>query len=168
MRGQTTIVDANPQGKFTEGIVKAGQTFYPGMAVVKDASVDLVNGRHTYKIPDSGTDGNMQGAIWIVTDEMLAKRGRGMTSATSFDSYAAGERVSLYCPLAGEELNLLLKNIAGTADDHTKGEILLIDDATGLFIATTGSPQTKSAKLLETITDPTADTQAWCEWAGSY
>jgi hypothetical protein len=80
------------------------------------------------------------------------------------DPYTAGERLFLICPRAGDELNLLISNIAGTGDDHTAGEILIIDDTTGEFIATTGSPEEEVAQLQETITDPTADTLAWCTW----
>lgn len=82
------------------------------------------------------------------------------------DPYTAGERFFGYVPVAGEEYNLLLANVAGTADDHTKGEMLIADDTTGMFVATTGTPETEMAMLKETITDPTADTLAWCEWTG--
>ena len=68
--------------------------------------------------------------------------------------------------MAGEELNLLIENIAGTGDDHAIGEILMVNDCIGKLIATTGSPETEVAYLKETITDPTADTLAWCEWSG--
>lgn len=44
------IVSSEPQGKFMEGFVKSGETFYPGMIVQRDATVALRQGRHTYKI----------------------------------------------------------------------------------------------------------------------
>ena len=87
-----------------------------------------------------------------------------MAGQTMDTAYAAGDRAFGYIPLPGDELNLLLGDVSGTADDHTKGEILIIDDGTGEFIATTGSPEEEVAQLLETITDPTADTLAWCVW----
>jgi hypothetical protein len=85
---------------------------------------------------------------------------------TSSDAYAAGERCFLFTPRAGDELNLLVANLSGTADDHAVGEMLIVDDGTGLLIATTGTPETEVAILLEAITDPTADTLAWCRWTG--
>lgn len=161
-RGSRTVITEPPGGITTEGYVKAGQTFYPGMGVIKDVSADLIGGRHTYKIYDESADGDIPtGGVYIVTEELNAKFGKAPT-----DSYAAGGKVSLYSPRMGEELNLLIKNISGTGDDHTKGEKLILDTGTGMFIATTGSPETEMAELLETITDPVADTVAWCVWSG--
>ncbi len=161
-RGNGIIVTADPKGQFQEGYVKTGQTFYPGMVVIKDASVDLTGGVHTYKIYDSGTDGKIPaGAFWVVTDLTGALVGK-----TATDSIAAGDRFTAYSPRAGEEINLLLKDVAGTGDDHTKGEKLVVDDASSKLIAFTGTPETVVALLLETVTDPAADTLAWCEWTG--
>lgn len=159
-RGNCIIVTANPRGVFEEGYVKTSQTFYPGMVVQRDASVALSGGVHTYKIYDRDADGDQPaGAFWVVMENYLL----GKTTA---DSYAAGERCFFYSPVAGEELNLLLLNIAGTADDHALGEILMVDDGTGKLIVTTGSPETEVAQLLEAVTDPVADTLAWVQWSG--
>lgn len=154
------IVSSEPAGKFQEGFVKSGETFYPGMIVQKDPSVVLRQGRHTYKIYNRDADGdNPAGPHWVVLPDYL--RGGLVT-----DSFAAGERCFLYAPLPGDELNLLVKNIAGTGDDHAVGEILMVDDDTGKLVATTGSPEREVCQLLEAITDPTADTLAWVEWGG--
>lgn len=159
-RGNNIIVTSPSRGIHTEGKVAAGETHYPGMIVQVDPTVALEGGRHTFKIFDRGADGDQPiGAFWVV--DMDGKQGR-----TNADSYAAGERARYYSPVAGEELNLLLLNISGTGDDHTKGEILMVDDGTGKLIATTGSPETEVAVLLETVTDPTTDTLAWCQWSG--
>lgn len=161
-RGNETIVTANPRGVFEEGYVKAAQTFTPGMVVLRDASVALLNGKHTYKIYDEGADGEQpSGAFWVVTNLLNA-----MVGKTLSDTYAAGTRVSVYSPVAGEELNLLLADIAGTGDDHPLGQKLIVDTGTGKLIATTGSPETEVAQLLEVVTDPVADTPAWCQWSG--
>lgn len=161
-RGNEIIVTSEPQGQFSEGFVATGETHYPGMIVQRDPSVALQGGRHTYKIYDRAADGDQpQGAFWVVTNLLGALTGKTIT-----DSIAAGERMMVYSPMAGEELNLLVLNIAGTADDHALGEILMVDDGTGKLIATTGTPETEVAQLLEAITDPVADTLAWCEWSG--
>ncbi len=157
-RGNCIIVTSDPKGQFEEGYVKTSQTFYPGMVVLRDASVALKGGKHTYKIYDESGDGNNPtGALWIVLED-------GRIGKTTSDSFAAGERCFLYSPRAGEELNLLLLNIAGTADDHALGEKLMIDTGTSKFIITTGSPEQEVAQLLEVVTDPTTDTLAWCQW----
>jgi hypothetical protein len=159
-RGNCIIVTADPKGQFEEGYVASGQTVYPGMILQRDASVALKGGRHTYKMYDRDADGNMPaGSYWVVLEDSRVGK-------TTTDSFAAGERVFLYSPRAGEELNLLVSNIAGTADDHALGEILMVDDGTGELIATTGTPESEVAQLLEAITDPTADTLAWCQWTG--
>lgn len=167
MRGHCIIVSADPQGKFTEGLVAAGETHYPGQIVQVDPTVALVGGRHTFKVYDRAADGDQPiGAFWVVTELNMSLQGKALTSSTSFDSYAAGERASYYSPMAGEELNLLYLNIAGTADDHAAGEIGMVDDGTGKIIATTGSPETEVCVLKETVTDPAADFLAWVEWSG--
>lgn len=159
-RGNSIIVSANPRGVFEEGYVATGETFYPGMVVQRDASVALTSGRHTYKLFNRDADGDRpEGAFWVV-------RENGLLGLPATSSYAAGEKCFLYAPLPGEELNLLIKNLSGTADDHALGEILIVDDTSGMLIATTGSPETEVAQLLEAITDPTADTLAWCQWTG--
>lgn len=164
-RGQCILVNGTDtySGKFSEGFIASGETFYPGMIVQKDPTVALKGGRHTYKIYNRDADGDQPaGAFWVVLED--AYQGKTME-----DAYAASTgqiRVFVYCPLPGDELNLLIANLTGTGDDHSAGEILIVDDGTGKLIATTGSPETEVAMLLESITDPTEDTLAWCEWSG--
>lgn len=154
------IVSSEPAGKFMEGYIKTGNTFVPGMIVIKDPTVALRQGRHTYKIYDVAADGDPPpGPFYVVLNDYL--RGDLVTT-----SYAAGERCFLYIPQMGDELNLLISNLSGTADDHAAGEGLMLDDGTGELIATTGA-QATVAQLLEAITDPTADTLAWCMWRGN-
>jgi len=158
--GTPIIVSADPQGKFMEGIIGSGMTPKPGTIMQRDASVALKSGRHTYVVYNRDADGNLPaGSYWVLLNDTL--QGRAVTTA-----YAAGERCFLYSPRAGEELNLLLLDVAGTGDDHTIGEILMVDDGTGKLIATTGSPESEVAQLLETVTDPVADTLAWVQWTG--
>ena len=159
-RGNCIIVTADPKGQFEEGYIATGETPYPGMILQRDASVALKGGRFTYKIYNRDADGNMpEGSYWVLREDYL--QGKPATSA-----YAAGDRCFVYSPRAGEELNLLVENIAGTGDDHALGEILMVNDGTGKLIATTGTPESECAQLLEAITDPTADTLAWCQWTG--
>jgi hypothetical protein len=152
MRGNEIIVSTEPQGRMEGGYVAAGETHYPGMIVQRDPTVALQLGRHTYKYYDRAADGDKPaGAFWLVTNMENALLGKDATEP--------------YAP--GEEYNLLVANFAGTADDHAAGEILMVDDGTGKLVATTGTPATEVAQLLEAITDPTADTLAWCQWAGN-
>src|SRR5687767_4248385 len=148
-RGNSILVGFEMQGRREEGIVATGETHYPGVAVQAKVSAGLTGGRYTYELYNADADGGRpKGPIYIVLED--AYQGR-----TVSDPYTAGERLFLYCPLPGDELNLLISNLSGTGDDHTAGEMLIIDDTTGEFIATTGTPETEVAQLLETITDPT-------------
>lgn len=159
-RGNEIVISPESKGHYVEGIIGAGLTPKPGTIMQLDYSVALKGGRHTWKLYDADADGGRpKGPIIVLREDHL--QGRLATTA-----YAAGERAFGYIPLPGDELNLLVANIAGTGDDHAAGEVLIIDDTTGLMIATTGSPETEVAVLLEAITDPTADTLAWCQWTG--
>lgn len=160
MRGNEIIVSSEPRGRRVEGIIGAGITPKPGTVMQLDISEDLQGGRHVWELYNADADGGRPKGPFII---LLEDHLQGKTYA---DAYAAGERCFGYIPGAGDELNLRLADIAGTGDDHTKGEMLIVDDTTGLFIATTGSPETEVAMLLETVTDPTAETLAWCVWTG--
>lgn len=162
MRGTNIIVSAptSPRGVFLEGKIAAAETPKPGTHLQFDASVALVGGRQTYKIYDRAADGDRPfGPLLILLPDYL----QGRLHSTA---YAAGERCQVYVPNAGEEFNLLLTTVAGTADDHTKNTLMIIDDGVGTLIDTTGSPQSTPYLLLEDITDPVGDVWAWCIYSG--
>lgn len=159
--GNEIIVTSNPRGVFREGKIAAAETPKPGTIMQIQAAGGLdANGRFVFEIYNADADGGRpKGPLWILlTDD---RQGRLATTA-----YAAGELCQCYCPCAGEEFNMLLLNLAGTADDHAFGEILIVDDTTGKLIATTGSPETEPFMLMETVTDPVADTLAHVMFTG--
>lgn len=157
-RGNNIIVTSDPKGQFTEGIIATAEK--PGTIMQRDASVALKSGRHTYVVYGPGADGEQPlGAFWVLLADKL--QGKAAT-----DAYTAGDRGFLYAPQDGDELNLLLANISGTADDHPLGEKMMVDNGTGKLIVTTGSPETEVAQLLEVVTDPTADQLVWVQWSG--
>ena len=159
-RGNRIVVTAEPKGQFVQGYIAAGETPKPGTILQIQAATALKGGRHTWEIYNADADGGRPKGPFIVLLENFLMG----TAATT--AYAAGEFAFGYVPLPGDELNLLLANLAGTADDHTKGEMLIVDDTTGKMIATTGSPETEVAQLNETVTDPTADQLVWVTWTG--
>lgn len=159
-RGNEIIVTANPKGNFLEGYIATGETPKPGTVLQIDPTVALKNGRHTWKIYNRDADGNRPvGPLAVLLPDHLQGK-------TATDAYAASTRCFLYCPLPGDELNMLLLDIAGTGDDHSAGELLIVDDGTGKLIATTGSPECEPFVLLEDVTDPEADTLAWVMYSG--
>lgn len=160
-RGNDIIVSANPRGRFLEGKIASGETPKPGTVLQIQASAGLdSNGRFTFEIYNADADGGRpKGPLCILLPDYL--QGKIAT-----DAYAAGQACQVYVPVPGEEFNLLILNISGTADDHAFGEMLIIDDTTGKLIATTGSPESEPFMLLEAITDPTADTLAHVIYTG--
>jgi hypothetical protein len=163
-RGNDIVVSPFPKGHRVEGIIGAGLTPKPGTIMQLQPATALVGGRHTWELYNGDADGGRpKGPIIVLTPDFYQGR-------TATDAYAAGERAFGYIPLPGDELNLLVANLTGTGDDHTKGETLIIStaaDATqGKMLATASTPETEVAQLLETITDPLADTLAWCIWTG--
>lgn len=157
-RGNEIIVSSDPRGHFVEGIIDTAEV--PGTIVQVDATQAIVGTRWHWIVYTPGTTGFRPKGPYIV---LLPDQLQGKTAT---DAYVAGKRAFGYIPLPGDELNLLYKNLTGTADDHAKGEVGIVDNATGKIVVTTGSPQSQPVVLLETITDPTADTLAWVLWTG--
>lgn len=158
-RGSKIIVTDNPRGVFKEGIIASGQTPKPG-TILQKTSASLVGGRHTWTAYSRDADGNHPaGALAVLLED--SKQGK-----TATEAYAAGDRCQLYCPLPGEELNLLFGNASGTADDIAVNDLMIVDSGTGKIIKTAGSPESEPAQALEAIDDPTADQLLWCEWTG--
>lgn len=161
MQGSNIVVSADVQAfQFKEGIIGTGVTAYPGSIMQIDFSVAPVGGRHTWVLYNRDADGNRPaGPLIILTED----RGQGRDYSTP---YTAGERCSGIVPLPGQEFNCLIGDVSGTADAHTKGEILIVDDGTGELIATTGSPESEPFVLCETLAALTADTPAWVMYSG--
>lgn len=159
-RGNCIVVIADPKGNFLEGYIAAGQTPKPGTVMQIDPSVSLRGGRHTWTVFTRDADGDHpKGPLAILREDK--KLGR-----TATEAYAAGDRCELYCPLPGDELNMILGDVGGTGDDHALGELLIVDSTTGKLVATTGTPECEPFLLLEAVTDPVADTLAWVMFSG--
>lgn len=157
-RGNEIVLSVDPKGHFTEGIVSG--TPKPGtFMTIKQGVEPDGGGRLTYEVFDGGgTDGVRRG-IYILREDNL----QGKTKDTA---YADGDRCFLYKPLPGDELNVLVKNISGTSDSFAIGDQLIIDDATGKAIATTGSVENEPLEVMETVAAITEDTHVHCLFTG--
>ena len=154
-RGSKVLITAEPRGRF-EGIIVSG-TPKPG-TVMEIETPFFQGGRHKWRVYQPGTDGEQRVIAVLLED---AEQGFGLDVA-----FVDGRAAKVYFPLPGEELNMLFLNVSGTADDHAAGEICMVDTGTGKLVATTGTPESEPFRLLETITDPTADFYAPCQFTG--
>ena len=157
-RGNTILVQAGPQGRFVEGFIATAEK--PGTVMQMDPTVPVKSGRHTWKVYTPGTDGARPfGPLIVLLEDTLQGR-------TTADAYVAGNRCFGYVPQAGEEINVLLADVAGTADSHALGEQLMIKNASGKAILATGTPGCVPFTLLEAVVAPAADTLAWTVYSG--
>ena len=72
-------------------------------------------------------------------------------------AYTSGTQCFLYCPIPGDELNVLLENQSGTADAFAIGDLLRVEDGTGKLLATSGTPESEPFVVMETLAAITAD-----------
>jgi hypothetical protein len=84
-------------------------------------------------------------------------QGKGAT-----DAYVLGTRCFLYCPISGEEMNLVLGEIAGTGNTFAIGDRFIIDAENGILVPESGSPQETLAVCLETVTQVAGSHLTWC------
>ena len=158
MKGSTILLSGNPKGMFLEGIING--TPKPGTMMEMDptASPFIQNGRPTYRVFQRGTTGAKGQVAILLEDNEQGK--------TVNDAYVSGTRGFLYVPISGEELNILLKDVAGTGDVHAAGEYVICETGSGKFVVTTGSPGSEPFRLMEAIPAPTADTLGWAMATG--
>jgi hypothetical protein len=154
-RGNEIIVSANPKGHFLEGIVSG--TPKPGTCM-EQYSTALSGGVFTWRVYTPGTDGEQRLVAVLLPDSL-----QGQLATTA---YVSGDRCFMYCPIPGEELNMLKLDESGTADDIAIGSVLTVDSSTGKLILTTGSPEMEPFIACEAVTDPTADQLVWCRYTG--
>jgi hypothetical protein len=147
--GSGIIVSAEPRGIYLEGII--GDTSKPGTMMQLQATVMTQGvGEFTWVCYAPGTSGDPRLVAILLADEL-----QGGDVATA---YVSGKKCFLYCPLAGEILNILLKDIAGTGDTHTIGDRVYAETGSGKFLVQSTSANISQFTLLETLAAPTADT----------
>lgn len=144
--GNLVVLPGDPRGMKLEGTISG--TPKPG-TMMEIVATALVNGRPTYRVYQPGTDGEQRVCVICYQDPF-----NGQLATTA---YADGDHGFFYIPLPGEEMNILVQDVAGTGDDHAIGDIMIPKSGTGKFVVTTGSPEMEPFILLEAATDPTAD-----------
>lgn len=155
-RGSTTIISGEPRGRFITGIIN--DTSKPG-TVMEIMTPFYRGGQHLWR-HYSRTDG-YKGLVAVLCND--DEQGKLMT-----DAYVAGTVCKLYCPVPGEELNMLFLDVAGTADDWAAGDYATVDSGTGKLQAVAGSDADHMVpfQILQAVTDPAADFLAPCIYTG--
>lgn len=158
--GNDIIVSGEPKGVRTEGIIGANAgTPKPGTIMEIDYDVDADGTKRfswePYGVTASGgaNQGVSADGVRMPIAVLLPDPTKSATTA-----YAVGDRCFLYFPIMGEELNILVQDVAGTGDDIVIGDKFLVDDGTGKLILSTGTPESEPFMALEDVTNPTADT----------
>lgn len=154
--GAAIVLEQAPRGKRIEGVISG--TPKPGTCMQIQAGTAPIAGKFTWEAYSASADGDQRLVAVLLADELQGK--------LATDAYVSGTRGFLYIPVSGEELNMLVADVAGTADDHTIGELLMIDSGTGKLVTTTGSPEMESFICLEVATDPAADALMRCMYTG--
>ena len=151
MKGSKILITGEPKGRFFEGPISTSGTPKPGTIMqIKAATAINGNGQFTFTEYAPGGDGQMPIGPYLV----LLEKGEGYTYATA---YATGEHCHVYCPLPGDELNLLWSAAGtGTGDAVAVGDKAIVDNSTGLLIDTTGTPEDEPFIACEALTDVVA------------
>lgn len=159
-KGNEIIVSGNPKGVFLEGIIASGETPSPGTVMQIKAATEPVGGRHTWEVYDAGNDGDQRLIAVLLPDSLQGK--------LATDAYAAGKRCFLYCPIAGEDLNMLVAvSGTGTGDSQAIGDLLIVDDGTGILVPTSSGEESEPFIVMETLADVVAGgTLTWCKFTG--
>lgn len=153
-KGSDIICASEPRGVFLEGIVSG--TPKPGTVMEIVAGTSPVGGRFTWRATTRTT-----GAVGLIA-VLLPDDLQGFTRETA---YVSGTRCKLYCPVAGEDLNMLVADVSGTADDVAIGDLFGVETVTGKLKANS-SYAYPCFIALEAITDPAADYLLWTKFTG--
>lgn len=156
-KGNEILISAGYVGRRLEGII-AG-TPKPGTCMALK-NVALQSGRATWEpfgttaaSSNNGVaaDGDQRLIAVLLPDEL---QGKAATVA-----YVTGSRCFLYCPLPGDELNMLFENQSGTGDDtdFVIGDLFMVDDGTGKLLVVDSDAQSEPFAAMETMSDVTAD-----------
>lgn len=156
-----TILVHGKNGRLLEGIIEG--TPKPGTVMQRKAATEPVSGAYTYEVYNRDADGNRPaGALFVLLEPGILDPSKLIS-----DAYVTGDRGRLYAPVPGDWLLMLVAAAGtGTGDAIAIGDILMVDDGTGLLIATS-SPETEPFSAIETMSDvESGGTLTLCEFSG--
>lgn len=167
MKGTRILVTSKPRGVFEDVYING--TPKPGTVMEIDASVEPVGGLFKYQAAgvtaaDGGqymaADGDKKAIAVLVEKDHEGK--------IYSDAYVSGDLGRIYWPAMGEQMNMILEDVAGTSDTFVIGEELMVDNGTGKLLTADSDAEAHPFTLLETVaTAQTADHVRWCRFNGA-
>lgn len=154
MRGSKIIVTGDPKGVRLSGIIK--DTSKPGtcMQLNTGQTADKPGG-FEWIAAAPGTDGKTVLHCILMEDRTQGK--------LNTDAYVSGTLISMYCPLPGEDVNIIIGETAGTGNSFNIGDYLMINATGGYYIPITGSPQQTAFVVMEKVTQQAGSYLTWCK-----
>ena len=162
MKGSRVLITGEPKGRFFEGPLSTSGTPKPGTLMqIKAATAIDGNGHFTFTEYDRDADGERPAGPLFV----LLEKGEDYTYD---DAYADEDHCFVYCPLTGDELNMLWSAAGtGSSDAVAVGDLAIADDGTGLLVATTGTVESEPFVACEALTDvESTGTMCHCMYTG--
>lgn len=155
MLGNEVILTPEPRGRRIDGV--ANVDMLPGICIMPIANVDEDAGNRLTWGPYDKAQSGFPSLIAIVDYDYLQGK-------TADDLIKAGKRFSIYFPLPGDELNMLVQDQSGTGatSDFDVGDPMTIEDATGYLIdGATGTSGylIRPFMVMEDYNDMAADTR---------
>ncbi len=170
-RGNGIIVSSEPAGRFEECFISG--TPKPGTCMELKIGTALKGGRWTMEAAGTTAANSTFSGMSADGDRIpiavllcSADHAACPPGQLATDAYVDGARGCVYYPIAGEELNVLLLNLSGTADDYVPGTKLTVDDGTGKLQLSSATPESEPFICLETQTDVAADVLVWAMYTG--
>lgn len=165
-KGRNVVASGDPQGTFRDVIISG--TPVPG-TILEMTTAPEVQGKQTYGLPARAS--GAKGVIWVYCpDELQGAVGVGATLTPGGnavgDAAVSGTIGRIYAPVMGEDLNLCVASVAGTADDVAIGDLFGVQTATGKLLANS-SFTSAPFQSLEVITDPTTDYMLCVRYLGN-
>jgi len=118
-QGNEIVLTAFPKGVRREGIISG--TPSPGTVMQLVAATEPVAGRYTWEVYDADADGDQRIIACLDRD--------GLVGQLATTAYVDGARCFLYCPIMGEEMNMLVAAAGtGTGDAKAIGDLFMVDD----------------------------------------
>lgn len=163
MLGNNIVLTPEPRGRRLEAYNDSGGDLLPGTVVqLKSGSTEDAGGRLGIEAYNQSGSG-VPKVIWVLDFDYLQGK-------TADDAIKDGKRCFIYCPLPGDELNMLVQDQSGTGatSDFSVGDPLKVEDGTGLLIdgALGTSGIANPFEVMENYANMTADTRLHVQFTG--